>query len=881
MDDIIVRVAHIRKHVSVAFRARLRAHQHQGSPQPRPVAYLRARSLRRSLAVGIWVLMALGFSSSAFAQTHPGQVSSDPTDPHSRGVQAREQEKLENYRPVSSATVPEGEAGREGQIIDTIQVVGNVRVESESVLHQTQTRVGAPLDLAGISKDIQSIYKMGYFHDVQVDATTTADGKLVVSFIVAEKPAIAEIQYEGNKELDLEDISEVVDLKRFAILDIAKIKRNAEKIRELYVSKGYYLADVDYKITEKEGRGDLSIVTFEIQEFAKVEVKKVTFLGNENLGDEELSAIMATREGTFLSFLSEMGTFKEKEFEADLQRITAYYYNHGYVEVSVNMPSIRLSRDKRYLYITIRIDEGAQYSVGEVGVEGDLLSERDELMELVSLETDAVFNYGQMRQDIESLSDLYRNAGYAYVNITPLTRMNAQEHIVDLSYDITQGSKVYFGRIEIVGNEKTRDYVIRRELRIEEGELFSAAKMRASEGRVGRLGYFDKVEITTQPGERPDLINARVEVNETRTGTFQVGAGFSSTESFIANAQISQANLLGRGQNLALQFQLSSIRTLFNIRFTEPWLLGTRWNSSVNLYNFEYAFQDFIRTSTGGDLTFGYPLSEVFDLKLDGDLVASLTYKLENVNIEPGGRRGSRTGAESSTLFQGGFTSSVRGGLFYDNRDNVRFPTSGQFHSGKVEFADRLMTLSENEFLKFDFETRWYFPIVWDFVLRLQGELGFVMNPDPNGTVPLFERYFVGGPSTVRGFERYTLGPIREVASNGSDPGASLDEFRVGGNKSLVFTAEVEFPIFTAAGIKGVVFADMGNSFDNDQKFSLVPDLLTDPANDYEDSLRTAAGFGIRWLSPIAPLRFEWGFPLSRLRGEQPMVFEFSIANAF
>ncbi|TDP71827.1 outer membrane protein assembly factor BamA [Bradymonas sediminis] len=830
--------------------------------------------------MGIFMLIAMGFSSSVSAQSLPGGVG-EPTDPRAKGINAREQAKLESYRPVGDATVPKGKAGREGQTIDVIQVVGNVRVESESVLHKATSAVGQPLDLGRISKDIQSIHGLGYFNDVQVDATTTDDGQLVVSYIVSEKPAIAEIRYEGNEELDLEDIGEVVDLKRFAILDIAKVKNNAEKIRELYASKGYYLAEVDYKLSHKEGREDLSIVTFEINEFAKVEVKKVTFLGNENLGDDELSAIMATREGSFLSFLSEMGTFKEKEFEADLQRITAFYYNHGFVEVSVNMPSIRLSRDKRYLYITIRIDEGDQYSVGNVDVEGDLLSERDELMDLVSLETDAVFNYGQMRQDIESLSNLYRNAGYAYVNITPLTRMDSTNHTVDLSYDIKQGAQVYFGRIEIVGNQKTRDYVIRRELRIEEGELYSAAKMRASEARVGRLGYFDKVEITTQPGERPDLINARIEVNETRTGTFQVGAGFSSTESFIANAQISQANLLGRGQNLSLQFQLSSIRTLFNIKFTEPWLLGTRWNSSVNLYNFEYAFQDFIRTSTGGDLTFGYPLSEVFDLNLDGDLVASLTYKLENVDIQPGGRNGSRGGAESSTLFQGGFTSSVRGGLFYDNRDNVRFPTSGQFHSGKVEFADRLVTLSQNEYLKFDFETRWYFPIVWDFVLRLQGELGYVMNPDPKGTVPLFERYFVGGPSTVRGFERYTLGPIREVASNSSDPGSSLDEFRVGGNKSLVFTAEVEFPIFTAAGIKGVVFADMGNSFDNDQKFSLVPDLLADPINDYEDALRTSAGFGIRWLSPIAPLRFEWGFPLSRLRGEQPMVFEFSIANAF
>lgn len=821
-------------------------------------------------------VVSCALASPAGAQTDPRR---DLGNQLPQDGQADE-ELPEDLEPAESATVPEGTPAQEGQTVDVVQVVGNRRVEADSILQRVQTEQGKPLDLAQVSKDIQRIFELGYFSDIQVDATVAEDGRLVVSYIVEEKPAIAQVSYEGNDELSKDEIGEVVDLERFAILDLAKVEQNAQKIRELYAEKGYYLAEVGYDISEAPGRADLAVITFNIQEFSKVEVKKITFLGNESLSDKELSSIMQTREGSHFSFLTDFGTFKEQAFEADLQRLTAYYYNHGFVQVNVGMPSIRLSRDKRYLYITISITEGEQYFAGDIDIQGDLISKKEELFDLIDLSKGDVFNYGQMRQDIEKLRNLYRNAGYAYVNVNPLTRINQDDNTVDLTYDIQQGSKVYVGRIEIIGNKKTRDYVIRRELEIEEGELFSAAALNASRREVQRLGYFDKVDVTTQRGARDDLINVRVQVNETRTGTFQVGAGFSSTESFIANAQISQNNLLGRGQSLSLQAQLSSIRTLFNLKFSEPWLLGTRWNFSFDLYNFDYAFQDFTRQSTGGNLTFGYPISEAFELDIPGELLASATYKLENVDVEAGGQSGADNQG-TGALFGGGLTSSIQGGLFYDDRDNRLFPTDGQFHSGKVEFADRNFTLSENEFLKFDLETRWYFPIFWEFVLRLQGELGYVTNLDPQGAVPLFERYFVGGPTTVRGFDRYSLGPAREVTDNGDDPGSDLDAFRIGGNKRLIFTAEIEFPIFTAAGIKGVVFADMGNAFDNDQAFSLVPDLFAEREDRFDDALRTSVGFGFRWLSPIAPLRFEWGIPLERLRGEDPVVFDFSIGNAF
>lgn len=826
------------------------------------------------------VLLSLVVPTSALAQ-----VIGPGADPQPRQQRADDEPSGDETLPREveyreDQEVPSGDAAGEGDVVDVVQVVGNRRVEEDSVLEVIGTAQGNAIRPEQISDDIHEVYELGYFRDVKVDATRTAEGEVVVSFIVVEKPAIARIEYRGNKELSDDKIKEVVNLERFSILDVSKVKANAEKIRELYTEKGYYLADVSYEIEKLEGRGDLAVVAFNIREYAKVEVKRVTFLGNESIPDDELQQIMRTREGSYLSFLTDFGNFREDKFSEDLQRITAYYYDKGFVQVKVGVPSVRLSRDKKYLYITISIEEGDQFSVGSVDVQGDFIVEKEELMDMIELSKGDVFSYGTMRRDLQKLQALYRDSGFAYVNVNPLNRINQEDKSVDVAYDIQKGKKVYFGRIEIVGNTKTRDKVIRRELRIEEGDLFSDTKLQASKRRIRRLGYFESVEITTQRGARDDLINARVEVTETRTDTFQIGAGFSSTESFIANAQVSLNNLAGRGQSLSLQAQLSAIRSLFNLQFSEPWLFDSPWQFSFNLYNFDYVLPDFSRRSTGGDITFGYPLSRALQLDIPGELLVSATYKLEDVGITTGGRS-NRNQETSGAFFRGGLTSSVRLGTFYDDRNNRLFPTKGQYHSVKVEFADDTFTLSETEFLKTDVETRWYFPLFWNFVLRLQGQLGYVTNIDPNKSVPLFERYFVGGPTTVRGFDRFALGPSRSVALRSSDPASSLDEFEIGGNKQLIFTAEIEFPIFTAAGIKGVVFADAGNAFDDDEPLTLELDLFKSAENNYSDALRTSVGFGFRWNSPIAPLRFEWGIPLQRLPGEQGLVFDFSIGNSF
>jgi outer membrane protein insertion porin family len=836
----------------------------------------------RGFIWALWLGLVLFCATPLWAQMGPaGQGAAGPNgrapEPEPVAAPTREEEPEEepDAEPPAALTNPEGMEGRE---VAEVRVSGSRRVEPASIVAQLRTVVGKPLRGKTVSADIRRVWRMGYFSDIKVEAVESSGGKVVVIFEVEEKPAVAEIKVVGNQELSTDDITEVIDLKKFQILDVSKAKANAEKIRELYLEKGFYLAEVDMTLEDVPGASDQQIVVFTVREFAKVEVKQITFLGNSSIEDTELRQIMATREGDWFSMLTSFGNFKEEAFDADLQRIMAYYYDKGFVQVQVQVPTVRLSRDKRYLYITVKVDEGKQFNVGEVELQGDMIADRKKLDALVQIKTGETFSYGAMRRDAERLRDLYQDAGYAYANVNPLTRVEPETRQVNITYDIQKGSKVYFGRISVAGNIKTRDKVVRRELGIQEGQLYSTAALRVSQQRVMRLGFFEKAELTTQRTDRPDVIDVTVQVVERPTGTIQAGAGFSSAENILANVQLSQNNLFGRGQYLALQAQVSGIRRQFNLRFSEPYLMDTFWRFSASAYNFSFTLRDYSQESTGGNITMGYPL--INNPGRSDDLSVSVAYKLEQVTITPGGTSGTNT-QQVGSLFRGGLTSSVQLSLFYDARDNRYLPTKGHLHTARLELADDLLTLSQSEFLKTDIQAQYWHPLFWEFVLHLSGQLGYVTSIDRNKPIPLQERYLAGGPTTIRGFRRFTLGPSRQVASSNSDPGSSIADFKIGGNKQLLLTAEVTFPVLTALNLQGVFFADVGNAFDVGQGFTLVPDLLASAENNYNDALRTAVGAGFRWFSPIGLLRFEWGFPLERLRSEDPMVFEFSIGNQF
>lgn len=739
----------------------------------------------------------------------------------------------------------------ENKIVE-IRIEGLYRIDEESLKQRIKIKIGDALVPEIISEDIKRIFAMGTFDDIRVEKQQKKDGILLI-YVVKERPAIGDIRLEGNDEIDEEEIFKVINIKPATIIDIEKVRDNVEKIKELYIDEGFYLVDISYRLEDREE--NLVDLIFVIIENAKVKVKEIRFYGNKHILSSELKDIMQTKEGGYFSWLTGSGAFKRELFEQDSQRLEFYYLTKGYINVKFDEPVVTLSRDGAYLYITIGVEEGDEYRVGEVDITGEeLLVPKEELMKKLSLKKGDIFNAFNVQKDTVELSTFYKDMGYAFSTISNSHTPHPETKIVDFTYIIQKGEKAKFGRIEIKGNEGTRDWVIRRELKIYENELYNETLMQESAARVRRLGFFDDVKIHTKTGKGENTVDVTVEVKERQTGAFTVGAGFSSIENFLFQAQITKQNFMGRGQSLSLQAIFSSIRTMFSFSFDEPYFFDTNWTFSLELYDYLILYYDFTNDTKGGSISFGRRITDEFGFYL--------TYKVENTAVSSGGQR-AQVAFPVKNLFKGGFASSLGGTLYWDSRDDRLLPTKGNYSSTSFEWAGREIG-SEINFARFSLKVRQYFPFILDSVIKLSGTYGQIISLSKD-RVSIFERYFAGGIFTVRGFERFSLGPkILVGASN--DPATSLQEFIIGGTKQLIFNAELEFPIFSQVGIRGVLFIDAGNTFNEDETVNIL-------------KLRTGAGFGIRWWSPMGPLRFEWGFPLSPQPGEPPIVFEFTIGT--
>jgi outer membrane protein insertion porin family len=824
---------------------------------------------RRWLARRLFGVAAMiatwGAVASAARAAEPAEPAEDEAD------------KAEKSDDKPTPPAPAGSSLR----VTKLQFRGNRKVEDDAIKINLKTAPGVILTQEMVREDVRTIWKMGFFDDVQVEVAEGKTGS-VVTFVLREKPAIKKIYVSGNDEVALSKINEVLNVKREEILDLAKLKKNVEKIKDLYVEKGFYMAEVTYEV--KRDTASTVDVWFHVSEHAKVEVRRVNFVGNTAIPDAQLRDVVTTREGNLLSFMTSAGTYREDVFQRDLLLIQAHYWDRGYVQVKVANPLVELSPDKQSMYITINIEEGPQYRLGRVDVTGELLAPREVFLEKVSVKTGEIFNRSKLSDDLQKLTDYYKDRGYAYVNATPTTPVNEKTRTVDVLFEIQKGPLVTFDRIRIRGNTKTRDKVIRRELRIVEGDTFTQSGLDYSKRRVTALGYFEKVDVSTKRGSTDDKMDVSFEVAERPTGTFQIGAGFSSVENFIAQAQISQNNLLGRGQLLTLQAQLSSLRQLFLLQFQDLYFLDTKWTFGFNLFRQDQFLFSFVRRSRGGSLTWGYLIAE--------DTRLLLTYTLEDVSVSTSGFTGLFSSAalqptpigSIANLLRSGITSSGRALLSYDSRDNRMFPTKGWYNTLSGEIADTFM-LSENVFTRYEAVVRAFYPIWGPFVLRVKANAGLIASRDPRG-VPIFERYFVGGIYDVRGFPPRSLGPVIRAPSDRAQD-STLRNFLVGGNMNVIGNLEIEFPIFDKVGIRGVVFTDIGNAFNlEDQYCKIRPfnvDASKDPCNSPLNfsAYRQSWGFGFRWFSPIGPLRFEWGIPFRTIPGEQPIVFEFTIGNFF
>jgi outer membrane protein insertion porin family len=836
-------------------------------------------------------------AGSAAPGAPPSAGSATPDGPPATGTAATGAAGLgpsaEDAAPALAPT--EAEKAR-GLSIVKVTLAGNRRIATEDISSYLQNlRTGKAFSPEGAAKDLRELWDSGYFEDVEVDLTRRDDG-VSLRILVRERPNIKAIEFTGNKKIEKDDLTEAlsVELKSGSILSYAAIRRGVQKLRDKYAEDGYFLAEVSYEVVPQ--KDNQVVIKFTITEHEQVSVRRITFVGNVHVSDQELREVMLTGQRSFFDF-GTGGPFRQDAFERDVLVINALYYDKGYLSVQVATPRVMLTPDRSGIEITLAITEGPRYRIRQLriyerdddGREVEPIGGRRHLREMVHAKSGDFFNRADLVKDLGAVQTMYRDAGYANVEAPPSTELDPDREEVDIVVAIRRHQPVRFGRIEIRGNTKTRDKVIRREMEIAESDLFSETKLDRSKRRITALGFFERVDISTEQSDDPSHINVNVEIGEKPTGTFQVGAGFSSIENFIATAQVQQANLFGGGQSLALQAQISSLRNLVDLRFFEPYLFDSLFNGSVNGFNQVRVYDQFSQTATGGSLTIGYPL-------IQPELRASLTYTLEYDKVAPSTGSSIFGTARSISVFQrlplanlytNGLTSSIRPTLTLDTRNNQLFPSSGVFIQGSVELAPSALG-SQNQFVRYRTTGRFYYPITSDnsVVLKLQSEAGMVTSPSSLG-VPIFARFFLGGILDLRGFALRSIGPRLPLTSI-LDPNAAPipNGAVIGGNLMYYQNLELEFPILDAVQIRGVVFTDLGNAWNLEQRYcdaAPLKNAVASPCFSPGDifNVRTSAGFGIRWFSPLGPLRFEWGFPFKPLPYEEPYKFEFTIGNFF
>ncbi|MCM2350348.1 MAG: outer membrane protein assembly factor BamA [Bacteriovoracaceae bacterium] len=733
--------------------------------------------------------------------------------------------------------------------VDSIEFEGNRKVESEAIVEKLGTRQDMMLDNYLLRKDLSRIYEMKYFEEVEAYHKLSGD-KNILLFKLKEKPIISKITFSGNDEINDDDLKEQIKTKEFNILDISTIKNDVLLLQKHYEEKGYFLALASYQVTDNEN-GSVD-VKFKIKEWDKVRVKKITFLGNKDIQDEELKNFMQTREESYFSFLSGSGNFKEINFQTDIERLKYYYKTRGYLQINVQNPEVTASEDKKWIFITVRLQEGPQFTVNNISFNGELLFTESEMMEKLKLKTDDIYNEENLRLDIQTLTEMYQDKGYAFANVLRTLEVVPGENKVDVIFSFEKGVIAYFGKIVMKGNTKTRDKVIRRELKIHEGEMYSGSKLRTSKDNVNRLGFFQPESVVFNTITRKgtdNVLDVEVSIKERPTGQISLGAGYSTATNGFVQASVAQNNFRGLGQNINMNLSYSDKQQIYNLGFTEPYLFDTKWTAGADYYQtVSYFIRSFAYRKHGGDVRVGHPIFEYTRLFLTYRYEDNKVSDVINEAIDP--------------KVENGSASSLQASIIRDKRNNIFEPSNGYYTSTSLEYTGLGGTM---RWLKAEAEGRYYRPVIGDLVLRSRVQAAQLFKTT-NREIPRVEKFSMGGARNMRGFNLEDIGPIR-LARN-TESGA-LEEFNFGGLFSLLGTLEFEHPLIKEAGLKWVVFYDAGNVYEKRI------------GEDGNYALRSNYGFGFRWFSPIGVLRFEFGFPINPREDEASNQFNFDIGQLF
>jgi outer membrane protein insertion porin family len=726
------------------------------------------------------------------------------------------------------------------KIISAITIKGNVRVDADAIQRVISSRKGDLLNRTTLSNDLTSVYKMGYFDDVVIKKQNMDKG-IEVIFEVREKPSVRNIRFENNHVYEEQELFEVIGTSTGSILNAYKLNNDVDKLKRLYYEKNYHNCRISYDV--KSLKNHQADIIFNIDEGEKVKITKIEFEGNKYFDDDDIKDEMQIQEKGFWSFITSSGELNETELDNDVLRIEAFYKNNGFINVKVSDPVVNMGTEE--ISIQFRIDEGEQYKNGVVHVTGDILTSEEELLALLVSQKSELYNRELVRKDMISLNDFYANQGYANVRVTPRADKNDADAIVNISFDIDKGSLVYFNRIIITGNKKTRDKVIRRELAIDEQGLYSMGKIQRSNRNLVFKDYFQNIDIKPVKTEEENRRDVQITVEEKPTGNFSFGGGFSSDDGAFGQVSVEERNLFGKGQTGKFTIRMSGENALYNIGFTEPWLFDRPISAGFDIYKFENEYDYYEKDAMG--LTLRAASRRFWDYTTIG-----LIYNIEKFDIEA-------VESDYTSVSEGTYlTSSITPYVSYDSRNHSFLPTKGMYHKVSVEYAGEFLG-GEIDFTKYLGESALFFPLFWKFSAGIYAKGGYLDDRTDGDPDIDWERFYLGGINSIRGFD--------DTDINGTRNNSSIE---VGGEKYFQFNIEMIFPIVEEQAVYGVFFYDRGDVYNNGEDI--------DFGNQFSSS-----GFELRWNSPMGPIRLAYGIVIDGkdVKSTGDGQFDFSIGAFF
>jgi outer membrane protein insertion porin family len=738
-----------------------------------------------------------------------------------------------------------------GVKVKAIEIRGNKRIEVPAIISRLTLRPGDPYIPENVHGQIKILYDAGYFEDVQVETEPGAGGVALI-FLVREKPFIAEIVFDGNQALSDDKLKEKITIKNQTFLDQAQVKESAEKIRLAYQGDGFFNCEVIPVVQTLDE--DRKRLTFFVKEGDKARIKTVNFDGLHAATKDEMFKAMATREwipwyGLFTqrklpSFVSDAGVLKREEMNNDVERIKEILLNRGYLNVQVGLPTVELSDDRKWFVVTYPVREGEPFTISEIGFRGNVVFEDPELRQGLKMKPGEIFQRQKLRDEITRLKDLYGSKGYAFADVLPNVIPNDADRTAAIILTVKEGGLMQVRQININGNEKTKDNVIRREIRLDEQDVIDTPALKRSFQRLNNLNFFETVEILPQQ-VGPDKVDLNVKVKEKPTGQFSIGGGFSTLDQLVAIADVTEGNLGGNGWMGRVRGQLGQRRQLGLITFRNPYLNDSLTSMQFDLFSTQTNYFTYRERKLGGSVTFGRWFSEY----VSGTFSPVVEYiKYTDPDSDAPSLITNQIGEQTTTGFR---TSLTR-----DTRDFHMDPRSGWRTTVSLGVGTPYLGGS-NDFFKYTFDVQKYTPLPYDTRLSIRARYGAVEGLNTGSKhepVPLTELYFVGGINTMRGFSFGKAGPVTSSYT------------LLGAASELIFNFDFIFTISEEAKLNGVVFFDYGKGFaDTNINFPL----------------RSAAGLEGRWVSPFGPLRAAYGINLDPNEGEREGVFEFTVGSVF